>query len=119
MISPLCPVHVPDPLLSIVQLLTAVFEKVEALPDACGLEATGHQDFKQIQSSGHGGLCQGELEALIGELAKRARAARDPIVTRAQGVFREPPPADARPRVRGHGTADRFGSVRGDVQEPD
>jgi hypothetical protein len=41
--------YVPDPLLPIVALLTAMFNKIEAQPDARKLEATVHQDFKRIE----------------------------------------------------------------------
>jgi len=41
--------QVPDPLLPVVELLTAMFDKIQAQPDARKLEATVHQDCKRIE----------------------------------------------------------------------
>lgn len=40
---------VPAPLLPVVELLTAMFDKIAAQPDARKLELTVHQDFKKIE----------------------------------------------------------------------
>ncbi len=42
-------VHVPAALLPVVALLSEMYDTVEALPDARGLELTVHRDFKRIE----------------------------------------------------------------------
>jgi hypothetical protein len=42
-------VDVPDPLLPVVELLTALYAKIDALPDARKLEAIVHQDLKRLE----------------------------------------------------------------------
>ena len=85
-----CPqttVPVPDPPLPVVQLLTTLFNKVEALPDARKLEATVHQDLKQIE-------CQ-SMEACIRfkaqeAIAKDVRETRCPHCADGWAVLLEP-----------------------------
>jgi hypothetical protein len=73
-----CPqttVPVPDPLLPVVQLLTTLFHKVEALPDARKLEAMVHQDLKQIECQSMEACVQFKAQEAI---AKDVRETRCP-----------------------------------------
>jgi len=42
-------IHLPDALLPVTQLLTAMFDKIQALPDARKVELIVHQEFKKIE----------------------------------------------------------------------
>lgn len=49
-------VEVPAPMVPIVQLIAKMIDKIQALPDARKLEATVHEDFKQIERQSYGYL---------------------------------------------------------------
>jgi hypothetical protein len=80
-------VQVPDPLLPVVELLTAMFDKVAALPDARKLEATVHKDFKKIERQAMEACVQHKAEQIVD---KDVREVRCPHCERGWAVLLEP-----------------------------
>lgn len=91
-------VHVPAQLLPVVELLTALFDKIDGLPDARKLETTVHQDFKRIE--------QQVMEVCVRHKAQQAvrndvREVRCPHCQRGWAVLLDPAAPRYAATVRG------------------
>lgn len=91
-------VQVPAPMAPIVQLLTVMFNKVQALPDARKLEATVHRDFKHIERQSMETCIQFKAQQAID---KDVREARCPHCARGWVVLLDPAAARYAETVRG------------------